>query len=206
MILQVAVVITSLLSLSFGFVSWRQFAEEGKESEYWNWKHMVVDMFWNVLSISPRVIALAFFASFELYWFWGIVGFQIATAIVVTFFYHRFWSTENKGDIITSIVEGVGMQFTMFADRQIHFWFYLIYWLFTYIEITVLVSLWYVWSLNLGFWYRDVTIGCVISGYFLSLIVKTLHTSYWNDGWKNILGWRYYSLEDKVEDLEMSER
>ena len=197
MILQVGAVIMSLLSLSFGFVSRRQFVEEDHKNEKWNWKHMVIDMVWNVLSISPRVIAFAFFASFELSWFWGIVGFQIVIAVVISFWYNRFnGDTDLLTIILRSIYEGVGLQFTMCTIFQIRFWFYLFYWLFTLIEITVLISLWYVWSSDLGLWYRDVTIGCVISGYFLSLLVKTLHTSYWNVGWKNILSWRYYSYKD----------
>ena len=68
--------------------------EEGDESEYWNWKHILVDMVWNVFSISSRVIALAFFASFELYWFWGILGFQITIAILISFL--NGWSSDNK--------------------------------------------------------------------------------------------------------------
>ena len=197
MILQVGAVITSLLSLSFGFVSRRQFVEEDNKNENWNWRHMVIDMVWNVLSISPRVIAFAFFASFELSWFWGIAAFQIVIAFAISFWYNWFYDDKDLLTIILrSIYEGVGLQFTMYTIFQIRFLFYLIYWLFTFIENTVLISLWYVWSSDLSLWYRDITISCVIPGYFLSLIVKTLHTSYWNDGWKNISWWRYYSYRD----------
>ena len=55
----------------------------------WNWKDMVVDMVWNVLAISSRVFTLALFASYRLYWFWGLVGAQIAITSPVIFWYLR---------------------------------------------------------------------------------------------------------------------
>ena len=64
-----------------------------KETEsacQWSWKDMVVDMVWNVLAISSRVITLALFASFRLYWFRSLVGAQIAVTTPVIFWYgHR---------------------------------------------------------------------------------------------------------------------
>ena len=52
---QNAVVVTSFLSLSIGFVAYRDMLE-GKE---WTFVDMVIDFLWNALSVSPRVIALA---------------------------------------------------------------------------------------------------------------------------------------------------
>ena len=43
--------------------------EVDTEHRIWNWKHMIVDLVWNILSISSRVVALALFASYQLYWF-----------------------------------------------------------------------------------------------------------------------------------------
>ena len=57
--------------------------EEDAEREAWNWKHMIVDLMWNILSISSRVIALALFASFQLYWFWGLICLQVIVCMII---------------------------------------------------------------------------------------------------------------------------
>ena len=44
---------------------------------------MVIDMVWNIFSVIPRAIALALFASFELYWFWGLVISQFAFIVII---------------------------------------------------------------------------------------------------------------------------
>ena len=61
-LIQVAVVTTSLMSLCLGFVTWRQHTEMITYNKAWIWVGMTVDMVWNILFISPRVIALALFA------------------------------------------------------------------------------------------------------------------------------------------------
>ena len=79
-IMQTATVISSLLTLCQGFAAWRNLWEEAAENTDWS---MGIDMLWNVLSVSPRVIALALFASYQPFWFWTLVIAQIAIVTVV---------------------------------------------------------------------------------------------------------------------------
>ena len=121
-IIQVATVITSVLSLCYGFVSWRQMLEGETENEDRTWKgmavDMAVDMVWNLLSVSPRVIALALFASFELYWFWGLM---ITQLVIISISFCLFLCCTNQfiGIGFIQLLQmnffmGMGPIFTMF--------------------------------------------------------------------------------------------
>ena len=54
LILQVVAISTSFVSLSYGFVSFRQEVEEELGNSDWTWKDMVIDMVWNILTISSK--------------------------------------------------------------------------------------------------------------------------------------------------------
>ena len=46
---------------------------------------MMVDMVWNLMSVGPRVIALALFALYEVHWFWFIGGTHVVVITGVIF-------------------------------------------------------------------------------------------------------------------------
>ena len=139
---------------------------------------MTNDMVWTLLSVSPRVITLVLFASYQLYWFWGLVLTQIVgiTVFVCIFARIRVYDTYFES-VFYAVVTGMGSLFTMFValSRKVHFYYYLLYWVVTFIENTVMISLWYQRSSSLGFWYRDLAISCVVVVYIISLIVKVIH-------------------------------
>ena len=179
-IIQVVAVITSFLSLCYGFVTWRQVSEEMDGNTDWTWKDMAVDMVWNILSVSPRVIALAVFASFQLYWFWGLVITQILITFIVSF--SHFYRNDQMNSIedffdwfLVSSFLGMGSIFTMFAVFTVTFQVYLLYWVVMFIENTVMISIWYQWSSDFGLWYHDWAISFVITAYVVSLIIKCVH-------------------------------
>ena len=156
LVVQVTAVITSFMSLSLGFMTYRDDVEymQGR----WTWKDMAVDMVWNILSISPRVIALVLFASYQLYWFWGlvithIVGVTVFVFIVTRFMTHVYNLFES---VFYSIVSGMVSIFTLFVTLfvKVRFHYYLLYWIVTFVENTVMISLWYQWSSDFGFWYH----------------------------------------------------
>ena len=89
MVVRSIAIISSLLSLSIGFATWRQFTEDSRSR-----KHIGVDILWNIISISPRVIALALFASFEPYWFWELVISQLLIVTVIAFI--AAWKEDKK--------------------------------------------------------------------------------------------------------------
>ena len=196
-IVRIITIVTSLVSLSVGFATWRSYQETKGNTTKWNWKHMAADLVWNGLSISARVITMALFASYEPYWFWGLIGGQILIAFLCVghygtrrdkelgFLYHAFMSSFTA----------VGMVFNMFlAYTIIHVPFpvYLFYWSLMFIENTVMITLWYQWSSNLDLWYHDVAISCLLIAYFLSLIIKTLHCYFYNGRNQNIFEWNFY--------------
>ncbi len=91
LVLQIFVLVTALLSISWGYVSLKINSElrDGgpfSRDNYWGPVDYICDMAWNVLCISSRVIALALFASRERFWFIGLVisHFLIAAVIYIS--------------------------------------------------------------------------------------------------------------------------
>ena len=58
-------------------------------------------------------------------------------------------------------------------------------------ENMVMISLWYQWSSNFGFWYHAWAICYINTGYVLSLIIKMVHSYIYNDKKKNVLTWSF---------------
>ena len=57
---------------------------------------MLLDMLSNILSIIPRVVTLSLFASYELYWFWGLAGSQIVIVTIICFVLDRVLSATTN--------------------------------------------------------------------------------------------------------------
>ena len=198
-IIQAAAIITSLLSLCSRFVTYRTLLEEHD----WTCIDLVTDMVWNILSVSPRVIALALFASYELYWFWGLVITQIGIVIICYTLFHYF----NTDDVdlqgvcgfffmlILNTFTGMGWVFTMFAVlNTVTFPIYLLYWVVIFVENTIIISLWHQWSDKLGVWYHNVALFYVIIAYAVSAIIKFVHCYFYkpNKNEKNIFKWKFF--------------
>ena len=159
---QVAVVVTSFLSLCIGFVTYRKMLN----GEEWTLADMVVDMLWNVFSVSPRVIALVLFASYKLYWFWGIVAAQVGFGVIISSVCSLLKQESNhqRANKIISLFKvickglfiSMGNVFTMFVATSLFFPIYILYWIVMYIENAVMMSFWHSWSENLGLWYHDI--------------------------------------------------
>ena len=182
--MRIITIVTSLVSLSFGFVSWRLFLEKEK-SENWEWNiiHTAADMLWNLIFITARVITLALFASYEPYWFWGFIVAQIVVVTIIVFsiglrtsIKDHYYGHLLPYHILTSCFTGIGMVFNMFFAHPspVKFRIYLLYWTLMFIEDTVMISLWFVWSSDLGLWYHDVAIGCIIPVHVVALIIKSI--------------------------------
>ena len=195
MIIQVAAIITSVLSLCLGFATFHQSVEEDVE---WTRIDMAVDMVWNLLSISPRVIALALFASFQLYWFWGLIIAQVVIAIIsLIMFLYFILKVGNVADIFIGCgFIGISSIFTMFTFFPTIFPIYLLYWAVMFIENTVMISLWHQWSDGLEFWYHDLALLYVIIAYVVSLIIKSVHLYFYkpNRDKSNIFKWKFMEV------------
>ena len=162
-----------------------------------------MDMLWNVLAISSRVTALALFASHQLHWFWGLLGAQIFIATSASLVYERF--SESKEDFIIdmfySFYVGVSMIFNVIwvFDLNLYFYVYILYWLLMFTENTLMITLWYMWTDSLGFWYHNAAIVGVIAFYVLLLVVKTAHCYFYklNSKKTNILKWLFYTEKEE---------
>ena len=111
--------------------------------------------------------------------------------------------------VFFSVLTGVGSTFTMFVALyfDVHFHYYLLYWFMMFAENMVMISLWYQWSSNFGFWYHTWAIWFVNSSYVLSLIIKMIHSYIYNRQKTNIFNWKFSKclmLTKKAEDKTKS--
>ena len=170
--------------------------KEKSDNWEWDWKHATADMLWNLVFISARVVTLALFAAYEPYYFWSLIVAQIVIVTIVIFsicirndnthsvFYH----------FIISCFTGFGMVFNMFfahPNIAVPYGVYLLYWLLIFIENTVMILLWFIWSSELDLWYHNVAIGCLIPAYVLALIIKSIQCYFYNDE-RISLSWKFY--------------
>ena len=170
-----------------GFVTLRQIVHEKNEKTSWNWtwKDMVVDMVWNALSIIPRVVTLALFASYEEKLFLILVVIHITSMTSVQYFFHGDGNKCKCWNFISEITLGFYMassclyNFCSRGTTAIHFRYYLFYWLVMFIENTVMISLWYQWSSDPG-WYHVIVVDGIVIAHSLSLAVEFLHTFHCN--------------------------
>ena len=168
--------------------------DENAEHKIWDWKDMLVDMVWNILSVGPRVIALALFASYQIYWFWGLIGLQLIGAMLILLPIICKGSVkfcECTVCIAAGLFTGLGTVFTMFVFLPVPFFCYLLYWILMFIENTVMISLWHQWSSGLGLWFDDAALAFVTVGYVLSLIIKCVHCSFYNKNKESIFEWDF---------------
>ena len=79
-----------------------------------------------------------------------------------------------------SFYVGVGMVFNVIwvFDLNLYFYVYLLYWLLMFTETTLMITLWYIWTDSLGFWYHNAAIVGVIGFCVLSLAIKTAHKTF----------------------------
>ena len=183
--MRIASIVTSLISLRNGFSTWRSFLAE-EEIWEWTWKDTAADILWNITSISPRVIILALFASYEPYWFWGLIITQIVIISVLIFALVIARKIEPRNPLyhlFMACFTGIGRVFNMFFAHPITIPFgaYLWYWLLMFIETTVMILLWYQWSSVLGLWYHEFAVSCLMMAPLLPLIIKSLHCYFKND-------------------------
>ena len=164
---------------------------------------MVVDMVWNILSVSPRVITLALFASYEVHWFWYIGGTHVVVMTGVSYFVNR--DNERRYVSLSTLIGfGCLFNFCSLAQQEIRFRVYLLYWLIMFTENIVMISLWYHWSSYFDLWYHDIVLVFVIVMHLLSLVVECLHAYVYNGRKKvrDICGWFFHpgfeNRDDKV--------
>ncbi len=214
LVLQVITIITSLLSISWGATSFKAEQEEDMEL-----LELGIELIWNILCISSRIIALSLFATIYRYWFAGMVIFHI----IIIFFAILLKDTDENsgvGDWVVSFIFGLGFGIGyLFNVLLVEFAFesyvfYMGYWLVLMVETTILISVWYVKTNGEDLWYHDTSIACIIPAYFISFVIKTLHVStFEGNKERSILNWQCsktkaiaeaerqkYEMEDKVEE------
>ena len=208
-ILQAAAIMTSFLSLSCGFVSWRKLMEVETR---WAKKDIAFDFIWNTFAISPRVIALGLFSSYQCYWFGGLIAAQILVSIIVNYLllYNSSLLNDDGGKIrlsFMSLLLSIAMVVNMFhGPCSVSFTYYIIYWCLMFIENVVMISLWYQWSTDFRLFFHDLAIIFVIIAYVFSLILKSAHCFFYetNLGQKNLLKWKFFPKYEPEVPLEQA--
>lgn len=183
--MQVVGVVFSFLSLSWGVVTTRALALDKDEYKL-GYFDVVLDMIWNLLAISSRVITLALFATKYLDWFIGFSAGQLVVwGIVQICFKGSFFENTGIDSSIFStvllclfgLIGSLVNIFTFDIDNRSNkqYRIYCTYWVTTLIENIVYVTLWYVSTKSENLWYHVLAIAYVIPAYVLSFLIKSLH-------------------------------
>ena len=183
--LQVLVIITALLSISWGAVRLKRSRDQDDDGEdeevYWGALDYICDMTWNVLCISSRVITLALFASSEKYWFAGIMTAHIAIALVI--YLYLTYKIEYYEVIFEMVLISVPCTISAifnisltYVPRLRTYKIYLCYWIMILIENTILISIWYTQTSDDSLWYHTPAIVYVLTAYSMSFFIKTHQT------------------------------
>ena len=85
----------------------------------------------------------------------------------------------------------LSMVYTIVGYSEMKFYLYISYWVLTFVENTVMISLWFEWVTHLQLWYHNVAMSCIIAGCVFSLIVKTIHCYFRNEHKLNICKWHF---------------
>ncbi len=194
MLLQILVLISSLLSTSWGATAFKN--EYDSDEAYYDPPRpftvhdYILEMTWNILAISCRVIALALFASQYQYWFAGVVVVQfVLWAAAIMYIEREHISACGNNTLWMRIAQGIGYTFNIIlisiqidnkdlgASIVIRYPWYVFYWFITMLQNTILISIWFTVTADTELWYRIPTITYVMVAYFVSLLVKTFLTS-----------------------------
>ncbi len=188
-ILQVLAVISALLSISWLPVTRMAVFDtaDGIPRPFTAWNY-ILEMLWNVLAISCRVIALALFGSQYRYWFAGVVVVQCMFWIAcIMYIENDLESLESISDwkcfVVFRLAQGIGYTFNISSSLYwvdifiMKYPWYVFYWFITMLMNTILISIWFTATADTQLWYRIPATIYVIVGYFMSLFVKTFHTN-----------------------------
>ena len=184
-----------------------------EDKNSWTKKDMAIDFIWNTFAISPRVLALALFASYQPYWFGGLIVAHILVSIIVNclLLCKSGW-LNNVSDIMDflfmNLLSSIGMVVNMFLCQfSVDFPVFLFYWCLMFIENVVMISLWYQWSTGFGLFFHELPLIFVIVAYVLSLIIKCAHCYFYRSNVRqiNILKWKFFTKNETEDcsELEM---
>ncbi len=152
----------------------------------------ILEMIWNTLAGSCRVITLALFATQYRNWFAGVVIVQIMLLTSAIMYIERknfcpqyfFVPTTRIAQGIAytfniplvSIKDGTRLWYFCVDGLEVRYPWYVFYWLVTMVMNTILISIWFEATADIQLWYRIPAITYVLVAYSISFIVKTIHT------------------------------
>ncbi len=182
LMLQILVIISALFSLSWSATSYKVVTHR----DDYEIIDTIIEMVWNILCMSSRVIALALFASVERYWFAGLVTAQlIFTPGIYLYANFEVW-VEDCRALPFMIMLGINSVFNIFLTKSfeapLRYTSYALYWLVMMIENVIFISFWYSATGGQELWFHDAAIVFVTVAYSVSFIVKTVQTYSKNKG------------------------
>ncbi len=191
-ILQILSVTSALLSLSWLAVTYKVLLD-GDDGPLdpprpFTILGQIVEMLWNVLVISCRIIALSLFGSQYRYWFAAVIVVQCLFWTVCIVYIERRYISDWKDIFIFRLAQGLGYTFNITVtsitpatvkDESfiVTYPWYVFYWFITMLVNTILISIWFTATAETQLWYRIPATVYVIVGYLVSLFVKTFQTN-----------------------------
>ncbi len=189
--MQILAVVSALLSLSWLAVTYKvqEDSDDGPHDppRPFTAADYILEMLWNVLAISCRIIALSLFGSQYRYWFAGVVVMQCLFWTACIAYIERGYISDWKDIFIFRLAQGIAYTFNIpmtsnapAGDDEgvvVTYPWYVFYWFITMLVNTILITIWFTATADTQLWYRIPATVYVIVGYFVSLFVKTFHTN-----------------------------
>ncbi len=191
LMLQILVIISALFSMSWSSTTLKR-VDDREQNENSTILDYILDLLWNILCISSRVIALALFASVHSYWCAGLISGQVAmfSLLFSIMLLHSKWYIDNNRfnarrsfnkliSVLLIIILGTNSVFNIFVPAEYYyrlpFTLYASYWILMMMENTFFVIIWYSATIELDVWYHGIAVIYVIVAYILSFFVKLFH-------------------------------
>ena len=173
-----------MLSISWSAVTLKR-ANDEEDQGYFKLIDYMLELIWNILCISSRVIALALFATVQTHWFAGLFAMIILFALPHT---SSIGDVNDRGETDYCVYISLVILFasnsvfniflpSMYFTYHLPYLAYAVYWLLMMVENTVFITIWYISVNGQDLWYHTPAIVYVIVAYLLSFIVKTFYAS-----------------------------
>ena len=197
MVGQVIAAFTSLCSLAWSLTAYHKALRASlPHKENMSYTGMALQFLWRFFIVAARVIALALFAARFKAW----VFIVIASHWMTMFFWIRFMQTKfcdtRAEELGFNLVSAAIYIFCFLNLTEGHTRLrYLFYYLITFLEDAVLISVWYLLTQTKYVWYQRPAIFAVFSGYVIGILFQILYylkahpNNYAEDKTKAIRAW-----------------
>ena len=189
-VLQILAILSAFFSISWSSVNLKK-VDDDDEGEEVTKTDYGIEMIWNMLCVSSRVIVLVLLATMRYkHSFYIVTVFQVIIFFYFfrIMFYNSHYSMYDNGSyfrkflcLLLFFMLGVNSLFNiflpvMFYNNRLAYPIYVTYWFLMMVENSIVIGIWYHFTIGQGLWYHIPATIYVMAAYFISFIVKTFHT------------------------------